>query len=320
MTWFALLAGVLFACAIVVAVALALFTEYTARRVRAALPPTGHFVDVDGARIHYIEEGFGPTLLFVHGLGAQGQNFTHSVVQRLANDFRAVVMDRPGSGYSTRHPNQAAGIRAQARTVAAFIRALGLEQPVVVAHSLGGAIALALALDFPELVSGLVLIAPFTQPEQSPPAAFAPLAIESPLRRRLLAWTVAIPASILRGRAILETVFAPDPVPRDYATAGGGLLGLRPSSFYATSTDLVAAREDMPSIVARYGELRIPVGILFGRGDRLLDYRKHGERTAVEIPHARLELMEGGHMLPLTAPDRVASFVREIARRTQRER
>ena len=50
--------------------ALALFTSHTARRVNAALPPLGRFVEVGGTRIHYLERGEGPALLLIHGLGA----------------------------------------------------------------------------------------------------------------------------------------------------------------------------------------------------------------------------------------------------------
>lgn len=99
---------------------LVLFTALIARRVERALPPGGRFIDIDGARIHYIERGSGPiTLLMVHGLGGNALNYTHSLVERLAPAFRVIVMERPGSGYSTRAAGAAAGPIAQAETVAA---------------------------------------------------------------------------------------------------------------------------------------------------------------------------------------------------------
>lgn len=309
------LLGALAAALALVLAGLALFTARTARRVEAALPPAGRFVDVDGARIHYVERGAGPTLLLIHGLGGQAGNFTYALVDRLADEFRVVVLERPGSGHSTRARGAAAGPRAQAGTVAAFIRALGLGRPLLVGHSLGGAVALATALEHPEVVAGLALVSPLTHEEEGPPAAFARLAVGSPLLRWLVAWTVATPFAILRRREALDAIFGPEAVPADFATAGGGLLGLRPRAFVAASTDLVAVRDDMPGLVDRYGTLRIPVGILFGTGDRILDHRVHGEGMVARVPGLVLELVEGGHMLPLTAPDRVAAFVREVARR-----
>lgn len=310
------LVGLLLAlCALCGVAALVLFTAHTSRRVGAALPPMGRFVEAGGARIHYLERGRGPALLLIHGLGGSLRTYTHSLVDRLADDFRVVVMERPGSGESTRAPGAGARLGAQAETVSAFIRALGLERPLLVGHSLGGAVALAVALEHPEQVRGLALVAPLANEQTAVPAVFNRLLVTSPALRRLKAWTVAAPASILRRARVLETLFGPDPVPRDYATNGGGLLGLRPQSFCASSEDLVALEGELPAWVGRYGELRVPVGILYGRGDRVLDHRLHGVAVAPMIKGAELELIEGGHMLPLTAPDAVAGFVRRVAAR-----
>src|SRR5262249_42144164 len=93
--------GIVVALVGFVLVGLTLFTAWTAHQEEKKLPPRGRFVDVDGARIHYLDEGNGPTLLLVHGLGGQMHNFTHSLLGKLRQDFRIVILDRPGSGYST---------------------------------------------------------------------------------------------------------------------------------------------------------------------------------------------------------------------------
>jgi pimeloyl-ACP methyl ester carboxylesterase len=295
---------------------LVLFTARTARRVDAALPPLGQFIEIGGARIHYLERGSGPTLLLIHGLGGNMRTFTHSVLDRLAGEFRVVVMERPGSGESTRATRAGARVRSQAETVSAFILALGLDRPVLVGHSLGGAVALAVALEYPEQVGGLALVAPLANVQETVPVVFKRLLINSRALRRLAAWTVATPASILRRARVLDTLFGPDPVPPDYATVGGGLLGLRPKSFCAASEDLVVLKDELPALVGRYPELRHPVGILYGKGDRVLDHRLHGVDVAAKINEAELELIEGGHMLPLTAPDVVAEFIRRVAKKS----
>ena len=305
---FAALAGLL-------ALALVLFTARTARRVEAALPPVGTFLDVDGARLQYVDRGRGPAILMIHGLGGQVRHFTHSLVERLEGEFRVVVMERPGAGHSARAPGASAAPRAQAETVASFIQALGLERPLVVGHSLGGAVALALAAEHPELVRGLALVAPLTGLEDAPPTAFRTLYVRSPAIRWLVAWTLATPAALLRRKAALAVIFGPERMPRDYPTAGGGMLSMRPRSYVAAATDLVAIRDDMPAIIARYASLRVPVGILFGTGDRILDHEVHGVAMRARVPNLRLELVEdAGHMLPVTRPDRVAAFVRDVAR------
>lgn len=294
---------------------LVLFTAYTARRVERALPPTGRFVDIDGARIHYVERGTGPvTLVLVHGLGGNVRHYTHSVVDRLAHEFRVIVMDRPGSGYSTRAVGAGAGPIAQAETVAGFIRALGLDRPVVAGHSLGGAIALATAVAHPSLVRALALIAPLTMRQDEAPAVFKGLMVDSPFARAAIGWTLATPLTIARRDEMLRVIFAPEMPPADFAIAGGGLLGMRPSAFVAASTDLMAVPADMSLLMQGYYTLSMPIAVLCGTHDRILDPRQHSEALQAVLPQVRLEWVEGaGHMLPLTVPDRVARFVREVA-------
>src|SRR5262249_39701511 len=147
-------------------------------------------------------------------------NFTHSLTGKLKGEFRLIVLDRPGSGYSVRPAGAPAGIGAQAAIIARFIEALRLEQPLVVGHSLGGAIALALAVNHPRPAGALALIAPLTQPQTTVPEPFRGLVIESPAIRRAIAWTLATPLSIVRRRIVLETLFGPEPVPADSATKG----------------------------------------------------------------------------------------------------
>src|SRR5208282_3392830 len=279
---------------------LVVFSARTARQVEKAVPPLGRFIDVDEARIHYLDEGSGPPLLLIHGLAGQMRHFTYSLLDRLKSDYRVVILDRPGSGYSTRPPQASAAIDAQASTIARFAKALGLERPLVVGHSLGGAIALSLALNHEEQVAGLALLAPLTHPQENVPPVFQGLVVRSRLLRWLMAWTVATPLSIRNGKMVLKTVFDPQPVPADFATRGGGLLTLRPSSYIGASCDLVAADEDLDDMPARYESLTVPVGILFGAGDRLLDPAAHGEALAKKLPDADFELIEGGgHMIPL---------------------
>ena len=99
---------------------------------------------------------------------------------------------------------------------------------------------------------------------------------------------------------------------------GGALLGLRPAAFYAASSDLTAANRDLEVMSPRYGSLRVPVGVLVGRGDRILDYHAHDEALKQQIPGLDLEIVDGGHMLPMTQPGVCADFIRRTAKRARR--
>jgi pimeloyl-ACP methyl ester carboxylesterase len=293
---------------------LVIFTAVTARRVEKALPPGGRFIEVAGARIHYLDKGSGPAIVILHGLGGQMGNFTYALLERLTTEFRVILMDRPGSGYSTRAPGATGRLTEQAAIVAEFIRKLGLERPLLVGHSLGGAIALAVALDHPKVVKGLALIAPLTHVPKDVPAPFRAMDIKSDLLRWLVAWTLATPIGILRGKAILEAIFSPDPAPEDFPIRAGGILGLRPRSFFNTSSDMRAVNLDLAAMVARYTSLQVPVRILYGTSDEILSHQKHGEPMKAKSSMVSLELVPGGHMLPITAPDVTATFIKAAAR------
>jgi pimeloyl-ACP methyl ester carboxylesterase len=93
-------------------------------------------------------------------------------------------------------------------------------------------------------------------------------------------------------------------------------LSLRPASFIAASTDLVATQGEKGE-PAQYEDLTVPVGILFGAGDRILDPAVHGKGFAAKVKGAELELIEGGgHMIPVTSADRSAAFIVRLAERS----
>lgn len=301
---------------------LVLFTWRVVRRVEAALPPPGRFVDVPGARLHVVDQAPAqagkerpalPTLLLIHGLAGNLGNFTYGMVDRLAAQYRVVAVDRPGSGWSARARGASATLYAQADAMAALIEQLGLGRVVVVGHSLGGALALALAQRHPARVAALALVAPLTQAPPALPRAFAGIDIAAPWLRRLAAWTLAVPLGMAQRDKLLGLVFGPEPVPADFATRGLGLLGLRPSHFVAACTDLAAVAHDLPAMNERYGAMTLPVQVLYGRGDRILDAAEQGRGLTDKLPGARLVLVDGGHMLPVTQPERTADFVRAVA-------
>jgi len=196
-----------------------------------------------------------------------------------------------------------------------LIAALGLEKPVIVGHSYGGAVALALALNHPDSVGGLALVAPLTHVQETVPAAFRQLVIHSGRLRALIAWTIAVPVSMASGAQVLGLVFSPDSVPNDFGTAAGGILALRPAQFIAASSDLVGAGDDMRAMVERYPSIGVPVAVLFGRKDEILSFQDHGLAMQSKIDGLTVSLVDGGHMLPLVAPQLTAQWIADLAGR-----
>ena len=162
--------------------ALVAFTGWTAWQAERLVPPCGRFVTIDGVRLHIRDIGEGPAIVMLHGLASQLQTFSYEITDHLPGRYRIVLVDRPGCGYS--EPATAgASLGIQAAIVAGLMRELELGPAIVVGHSLGGAVALALALDHPELVAGLALLAPATLPQDDVPEALRFLAIRSDIAR-----------------------------------------------------------------------------------------------------------------------------------------
>jgi pimeloyl-ACP methyl ester carboxylesterase len=291
---------------------LVLFTRLTARQVEALAPPIGRFLEVDGARLHYLDRGAGPVVVLVHGLGGNLRNF-YAVVDELAATCRVIAVDRPGSGYSTMISGAHPPLRAQATIIARFCGKLGLDRALLVGHSLGGALSLALALDHPDCVGALVLISTLSQEQRERPAIFKALNIHSPTLRWLIAWTLMAPLGKLAHHATLQAVFAPELVPKSFDAESGAGLGLRPDNFIAASQDMITVSDELALMTPRYPSLAIPVDVIFGRQDPILNYREHGERLVAALPNARLHLIDGGHMIPITVPDQVVHLIRQAA-------
>ena len=290
-------------------------TRRISRQAEKLVPAAGQRITVDGHDVHYVESGAGRPILMIHGLGGHLHHMRRPLMEAFGDDYRLIAIDRPGSGYSTR-PRGDGRLSQQADFIARLIDAMQLERPLVVGHSLGGAIALAMALRHPDKISGLALISPLTHHYSEVPPEFAPLHIPNPVVRRLIANTVAVPMSARNAPRTLDFVFGPQKPPVDFAVAGGALAGMRPSHIYATSTDLVALRHDLADFETRYGEIELPVGILFGDKDRVLDYRRHGLSMRDKIDDLDLEIAEGvGHMPQYVVTGQVVAFVRRIAGR-----
>jgi pimeloyl-ACP methyl ester carboxylesterase len=288
------------------------YSMLRARQVESLVPPLGRFFEIDGKRLHYTDAGSGDTIVLIHGLAGNGRNFGYALTDPLAAHHRVVTVDRPGSG----HSDGIAGnfsLQTQARMIAGLIDHLALDKPLVVGHSLGGAVALTLAVFYPDKLRGVALLSALTRVIDTPPAAFRTLQIRSTAVRHFVASVVAVPMSAINSAKSAQAVFAPEAAPADFAVRGGGLLVQRPGAIFTASTELTQAPEQLAPIVARYGEIVMPVSILYGRSDEILDPMLHGEALPTLIPHARTELIDGGHMIPITAAATVATWIQRCA-------
>jgi pimeloyl-ACP methyl ester carboxylesterase len=292
-----------------------IWTRSLAAEAEKTVPPAGQRLPVTGGMIHYTDQGprDGQPLVLIHGLAGNMHNFSYALADQLSAGFRVITIDRPGSGYSTREHDELAELPAQAAMIGEFLDKLGIDKPVLVGHSLGGALSLAMALDRGDRIGALALLSPLTAAMPGPPAVFKPLAIRSLVLRKLIGHTLAVPITRLTSGKVVSEVFAPEKAPADFLVKGGGILGMRPSSFIGASTDLQGVTRSMPAQVARYADaLQVPGGILFGAEDALLAPAQHGE--PMQAHGLQFEELPGrGHMILVTAPEACADFICRMA-------
>lgn len=124
---------------------------------RTAFDVEHHFVELpDGARIHYVDEGTGPVLLFLHGNPAWSFQW-RALIAGLRGSYRCIALDYPGFGLSDAATDFDFSAHAQSVVVEAFVDHLGLGELTLVIHDWGGPIGLDFAGRRPELIRGIVL-------------------------------------------------------------------------------------------------------------------------------------------------------------------
>jgi pimeloyl-ACP methyl ester carboxylesterase len=295
---------------------MALQVRANARRAEREHPPAGRFLDLGDVRLHYLEAGSGgPPVVLLHGNAAQLDDFVASgVFGRAARHHRVLAFDRPGYGYSERPHDRVWTAEAQAALLAEAFTRLGIRRAIVVGHSWGTLTALALALNHPETVSGIVLVSGYYFP-----TARADVPMMSPVAAPVLGDAICNTVGPLVGRLLapmmVRTIFAPAPVPEAFKNAVPIPMTLRPGAMKSSAEDAMTMIPGAAALMERYGELSpLPVSIIAGADDKIVDVDSHSARLHREIPGSTLQVVPGlGHMVHHGAPDLIAQAIEAMS-------
>jgi pimeloyl-ACP methyl ester carboxylesterase len=289
----------------------ALFVERRSRAAEREHHAPHHLIYIQGTRLHYRLVGEGPPVLLVHGNLVDGADFEASgLVERLARQYQVLVIDRPGFGHSARPRRIAWTPTQQALVLHQAAAALGMQRPVVVAHSLGTQLALAMALDDPGSVAGLVLVSGYYWPsfrlDRWMAAPTAVPVLGDLLRYTAAAWTAraTLPTTIRR-------MFAPAPVPERFMQLLSREMMLRPLQQRATSEDGSRMVAQARLLQQHYAELRMPVTLIAGREDRVV-LPEQAVRMQDTVPRSQLHMLAGvGHMAHYQAHEQIVAGIEE---------
>jgi pimeloyl-ACP methyl ester carboxylesterase len=293
--------------------ATALINRNLARQAEQKNPPAGRFLDVNGVRLHYVERGSGEPLVFLHGNGSMIQDFESSgLIDLAAKTHRVIVFDRPGFGHSDRPRNVVWTPDAQAGLIKQALKRLDVSNAIVLGHSWGASVAVALALKYPGLIKGLVLASGYYYPTARPDVV-AMGAPALPLIGDLLSHTLSPLISRAIWPLMMAKIFGPRSVPKKFE-AFPKEMALRPSQIRASAAESALMIPDAFRLRNQYADLKMPVVIIAGEQDRLIDIDTQSARLHNDISQSRFNRVAGnGHMIQQTATDQVMSAIREVA-------
>ena len=313
-----ILTGVVAALAI-----LALITQAGVILLERAYPARGKMIEVAGGALHVVDIGprdaAGPAIVLIHGASSNLESMRQPLGGRLAENHRVILIDRPGHGWSTRARNEDSTPDIQGRMIEEALEKLGIVNAVFVVHSWAGALGARMALDYPQRVAGLVMLAPVAYPWPGGVGQYNRI-ISTPVIGPLLAYTITLPLGYFLADAGARGVFLPQTMPDGFIRDSATPLLLRPREFIANAHDLVTLKEAVREQAPRYAGITAPVVVISGDGaDKTVSTSIHSRPFAATVPNAKLIVLpDVGHMVLQAAPERVVAEIEAMIGRVAR--
>jgi pimeloyl-ACP methyl ester carboxylesterase len=256
----------------------------------------------------------------IHGASSNLEAMRRPLGDRLAATHRVILIDRPGHGWSTRTRLEDSTPAIQAGMIDDALQKLGVGRAVFVVHSWSGALGARMALDYPQRVAGLVMLAPVLYPWPGGVGWYNRL-VTTPVIGPLLAYTITLPLGYFLTEPGARSVFLPQTMPAHFVRDSATLLLLRPREFRANARDLVTLKAAITEQSPRYREIAAPVVIITGEPDKTVYTKRHSRPFAAAVPQTKLIVLpDVGHMIQNAAPELVISeieaMIGEIAHRT----
>ncbi len=287
---------------------------------------TSRTATLDGVTIHYLFGGTGSPVLLVHGLGSSaGVEFFYNL-EALAASHQVIAVDLPGFGQSDK-PALAYTIDLFVRVVRDFMASIGLQRTAVIGVSMGGRVALGLALDAPEYVDRLILVDALGVGQPRPVLAYRLL-----LTRGVGELTLSGTARALRGmnpktirrfwRWYLRRPGPIDTILSDDRISSHSRLLSTPAyraAYLSALRSIAGTRRLRDGVVveSRLSELAMPTLLVWGRHDHLFP-AEHAAAAGRKIPGARTEIFErSGHTPQMEEPDRFNRLVLDFLTATK---
>ncbi len=275
------------------------------------MPPLS-FVQTPDGPIRYAQAGEGGDVVLIHGAMTSVEEMVLGPFDALAEQFRVTAFDRPGYGASTRARLRGAP-SSQAAHLLAAMHALDLGPAVVLGHSFGGAVAMAMAMVAPERVRGVLAISPIVFPElRLEHLLFGARAL--PFMGEVIGYGPGrwMDAALLP--LLWPAMFAPQIMPPRFAAHYPFALASRPGPMLALGEEAVLALPDLAANAPRYRSCKVPLEVFAGSRDWVTPPWGQAPALAAAVPGAKLRRLPGlGHMVHHFAVDDLAEAVARLA-------
>jgi pimeloyl-ACP methyl ester carboxylesterase len=288
-------------------VILALITQAGVLALQRAYPAQGHMIEVTGAALNVLDIGprdsGAPPIVMIHGASSNLEAMRHPLGDLLAGHHRVILIDRPGHGWSTRTRLADSTPAVQGKMIEEALDKLGVGKAIFVVHSWAGALGARMALDYPERVAGLVMLAPVAYPWRGGVGWYNKV-VTMPVIGPLLAYTITLPLGYFLTEPGARGVFLPQVVPSGFVEATATPLLLRPREFLANAWDLVTLKAAVVEQAAHYHDIKAPAAVISGDADKTVWTNIHSRPFVAAVPNAKLIILPGvGHMMAYAAPD-----------------
>ena len=296
---------------------LALITQAGVLVLQRVYPAQGRMIEVAGARLNILDIGprdaAGLPVVMIHGASSNLEVMRQPLGDRLAENRRVILIDRPGHGWSTRAHLRDSTPAIQGRMIDEALETLGVRSAIFVVHSWSGALGARMALDFPARVAGLVMLAPVAYPWRGG-VGWYNRAVATPVIGPLLAHTITLPLGTFLAGPGARGVFLPQIMPQNFVADTATPLLLRPREFLANARDLVTLKAAVDEQAPRYGNIKAPTVVISGDVDKTVTTNIHSRPFVEAVPDAKLIVVpEVGHMIQNAAPELVMSEIDAMA-------
>jgi pimeloyl-ACP methyl ester carboxylesterase len=305
---------------------LAIWTQFAVARAFSRHPPTGIFVPVTGGRLHLRD--LGPrdapperTIVLLHGASCNLLALTLPLAEKLSRSFRVIAIDRPGHGHSERPGGRACtGLPVQARLIVEAMEAVGVPKALILGHSWSGALATTLALEHPDRVLGLGLLAPATHPW--PGGILWYYHVGSwPVIGWIFARLLPVPGAALTMQSGVDSVFQPQKPPANYVEDTAVALMLRPGSFIANAQDVAGLHAHVSANAGRYHRIAVPALVIAGDSDGVVATWLHTAALSRDLPDVETHVLKGvGHVPHHADTELVVSAMERLSARVASRR